>query len=94
MRHGKKLLNSKLKQDTANYVDECKRSYIEHTLHNFSSHVLSNDEHIAHLFGLDQHVPTKSEDVAIDMKLEQFYQDLLKNFTNLPDNELKLKRKN
>ena len=37
LRHGKKLRNLKLKQETTKYVDERKRSYIKHTVHNFSS---------------------------------------------------------
>ena len=90
MRHGKKLHNLKLIQEITNYVDECKRSYIKHTVHNFSSHVLSNEEHTAHSFGLDQHIPTKSKDVAIEVKFEQFYQGLLRNLTDIPDNELTL----
>ena len=34
LRHGKKLHNLKLKQETTTYVDERKRYYIKHTVHN------------------------------------------------------------
>ena len=34
LRHGKKLNNLKLKEETTNYDDERKRSYIKHTVHN------------------------------------------------------------
>ena len=84
-RHGKKL---KLKQETTNYVDERKRSYIKHTIHDFSSYVLSNEEYTALSFGPDHHPPTKSKDNAIEVEFEQFYQGLLRNLTYIPDNEL------
>ena len=79
LRHGKKLYNLKLKQETTNYVDERNCSYIKHTVHNSSSHVLSNEEYAALSFGLDLHIRTKSKDIAIDVELEQFYQGLLRN---------------
>ena len=60
LRHEKKLHDLKLKQETANYVDERKQSYIKHTAHNFSSYVMSNEEYITLSFGLDHHIPTKS----------------------------------
>ena len=88
LRHGKKLHNLKLKQETANYVDERKQSYIKHTVCNFSSYVLSNEEHTALSLDLDHHIPTKSKDVTIEVELEQFYQGILRKFTHIPDNEL------
>ena len=77
----------KLKQETTNYVDERKQSYIKHTVHNFC-YIMSNKEHTALSFGLDHHIPTKSKDVAIEVEFEQFYQGLLRNLTHIPDNEL------
>ena len=88
MQQGKKLNNLKLKQETNNYVDQCIQSYIKHTVHNFSSYVMSNKEYNAPSFGLDHHIPTKSEDVAIEVEFKQFYQGLLRNLTHIPDNEL------
>ena len=88
LRHGKKLHNLKLKQETTNYVDERKQSYIKDTVHNFPSYVMSNEEYTALSFGLDHHIPTKSKDVAIEVEFEQFYQGLLRNLTHIPDNEL------
>ena len=69
LRHGKKLHNLKLKQETTNYADERKLSYVKHTVCNFSSYVLSNEEYTALWFGLDHHIPTKSKDVAIGVQL-------------------------
>ena len=77
----------KLKQETTNYVDERKPSYIKHTAHNFC-YIMSNKEHTALSFGLDYHIPTKSKDVATEVEFEQFYQGLLRNLTHIPDNEL------
>ena len=51
---------------------------------------MSNEEYNTLSFGLDHHIPTKSEDVAIEVEFEQFYQDLLTNLTHIPDNELTL----
>ena len=79
LRHGKKRHNSKLKQETTNYVDELKLSYIKHTVDNFSSYVFSNEEHTALSFGIDHHIPTKSKNVAIEVEFAQFYQSLLRN---------------
>lgn len=49
--------------------------------------MLSNKEYTALSFGLD-HIPTKSKNIFIEV--EQFFQDLLRNFTHIPDNELTL----
>ena len=82
LRHGRKLHNLKLKQETTNYVDDRKQSYIKHTAHNFSSCVMPNEEYTALSFGLGHHIPTKSKDVAIEIEFEQFYQDFLRNLTH------------
>ena len=49
LRHGRKLNNLKLKQETTNYVDERKQSYIKHTVHNFSFYVMSCNTPLFHL---------------------------------------------
>ena len=65
-----------------------------HTIYNFSSYVISNEEYTALSFGLDHHIPRKSKHVAIEVELQQFYQGLLRNLTHIPDNRLtSLKRK-
>ena len=51
---------------------------------------MSNEEYNTLSFGLDHHIPTKSEDVAIEVEFKQFYQGLLRNLTHIPDNELTL----
>ena len=51
---------------------------------------MSNEEYNALSFGLDHHIPTKSEDVAIEVQFTQFYQGLSRNLTHIPDNELTL----
>ena len=84
----KKVNNLKLKQETTNYVDELKRSYIKHTVEKFSSYVLLNEEYTALSFGLNHHIPTKSKGVAVEVEFKQFYQGLLRNLTHIPGNEL------
>ena len=88
LRHQKKFQNLKLKQDTNKLFDERKHTYIKHTVHNFSSYILSNEEYTALSFGLDHHIPTKSKDIAIEVEFELFYQGLLRNLTLIPDDEL------
>ena len=89
LRHGKKTSSKKkIKKEINSYVDERKQSYMIHTIYNFSSYVISNEEYTALSFGLDHHIPTKSKHVAIEVELEQFYQGLLRNLTHIPDNRL------
>ena len=49
---------------------------------------MSNKEYTALSFGLDNYIPTKSKDVAIEVEFKQFYQSLLRNSKHIPDNEL------
>ena len=49
---------------------------------------MSNEEYTALSFGLDHHIPAKSEDVAIEVEFKQFYQGLLRNLNYIPGNEL------
>ena len=78
------------KQETINYNGEPNQSYIKHTVHNFLSYVMSNKEYTALSFGLDHHIPTKSKDVAREVKFQQFYQGLFTGLIHLPDNVLSL----
>ena len=88
MRHRKNLHNLKLKQETTNYANERKQSYIKHTVHNLSSYVMSNGKYTTLPFGLDHHIPTKSKDVAFEVEFKQFHQGLLRNLSHMADNEL------
>ena len=51
---------------------------------------MSNKEYTALSFGLDHHIPTKSKDVAREVKFQQFYQGLFTGLIHLPDNVLSL----
>lgn len=86
LRHEKKFKN--LKERNNKHNDDPKRNYLKHTVHNFSSYVLSDDESTALSFGRDHHIPIKSRDVSIEVEFEQFYQGLLRSLTHIPDNEL------
>ena len=49
---------------------------------------MSNEEYTAFSYGLDHHIPKKSKDVSNEGEFEQFFQDLWRNLTHIPDNEL------
>ena len=53
-----------------------------------SSYELTDDEKIALSFGLDHHIPTNINHVAIQSEFEQFYQGLVKNLSNIPADDL------
>ena len=57
------------------------------TVHNFSSHTLSTEEHTASSYTLDQHIPPNKNPNAIHTEFESFYQDLVRNTTNLTEEE-------
>ena len=55
---------------------------------NFSSYVLSLDEEIALLYGLDQQIPSSLNKTDTDAEFEQFYHGLLKDMSNIPEENL------
>ena len=85
-RHEKKLLN--LKKQQTNICRDKTFDYIKHTVHNFSSYVLSDEEWTALSFGLDQHIPNKTNKNKINSEFERFYQSLLRNISHIPDDKL------
>ena len=58
-------------------------------VHNYSSYTLSDEQYEAISFDLDTHVPVKVNKNAIYTEFEVFYQSLLKNISNIPENELR-----
>ena len=59
-----------------------------------SSYVLTDQEYKALSYGLDHHIPTSSRYNAIETEFKFLYQNILKNFSHIPDNVLtKLKTK-
>ena len=58
-------------------------------VHDYSSYTLSDEQYEAISFDLDTHVPVKVNKNAIYTEFEVFYQSLLKNISNIPENELR-----
>ena len=53
--------------------DNVNLEFIKHTVHNYSSYILSEQEKIALSFGLEQHIPNRSFKNLIYIESEQFY---------------------
>ena len=68
-RHKKKMKNLKNKQQHKQLKDDHPLIYIKHTVCNMSSYLLSDEEQLALSFGLDQHVPIKSQTNLINTDL-------------------------
>ena len=85
--HEKKLKN--LRKLQQNYVNtKTKQHPIKQIIHNFSLYVLSRDEKIALSYRLDQHVPSNLNKTDIEPEFEQFYHGLLKDISNIPEENL------
>ena len=61
---------------------------MKHMVYNFSSYVLTEEEMIALVYGLDHHIPTNINKDAIFTESEQFFQNLLRDISHIPENEL------
>ena len=57
-------------------------------VHNFSSYTLTEEEMIALTYRLDHHIPTNINKNAIFTEFEQFFQNLLRDISHIPENEL------
>ena len=57
-------------------------------VYNFSSYVLTEEEMIALVYGLDHHIPTNINKDAIFTESEQFFQNLLRDISHIPENKL------
>ena len=72
-----------------NYVNtKTKQHPVKQIIHNFSSYVLSRDEEIALSYGLDQHIPSNLNKIDVEAEFEQFYHGLLKDISNIPEENL------
>ena len=82
-RHLKKL--GKFRKRKALMRNETKSSmYIKHTVHNFSSYVLSDEEHKVLPYGLDHRIPTPCNYNAVETEFELFYQNILSSISHIP----------
>ena len=71
-----------MKSDPQKY-DKPKRRTVENIIHNFSSYKLTPEEEHALSFSLDDHIPTKQNDIKIKTELESFYCQILKHTNQL-----------
>ena len=62
----------------------------KHVVHNGSTYSLSNEQYIVLSYGLDAHIPSRTNANMIYTELEVFYQGLLKDNGNIPETELQL----
>ena len=62
----------------------------KHIVHNYSTYSLSNEQYIALSYGLDTHIPSRTNANMIYNEFEVFFQGLLKDTGNIPETELQL----
>ena len=86
IRHQKKIVN--LIKNQKNNYESNKPSLMKHMVHNFSSYALTEDEMNALAYRLDHHIPTNINKNAIFTEFEQFFQNLLRDISHIPENEL------
>ena len=85
-RHNKKLYN--LRKNNQLHNSDKTVQFIRHTVHNYSSYVLSKEEEKALSFGLDEHIPTACNRNKLFVEFETFYQNILKDIAHLPADDI------
>ena len=80
-RHIKNINNLRNNKRNYNTVADTPQ-LIRNTIHNFSSYILSRDEELALMYGMDQNIPSHLRSNAIKTEFELFYQGLLKIHSN------------
>ena len=91
-RHEKKLIKFRKNQDIV--PENHKTSFAKCIVHNFSSYHLSDAEIIALSYGLDTHIPTNTNSNTIATEFELFFQNLLRDISDIPESEIsKIKTK-
>ena len=66
---------------------------LKSTVHNFSSHNLTQEEHKTLSYGLDHHIPTNINRNNIKTEFESFLQNLLYHLSDMPKNEISKAKK-
>ena len=71
---------------------KCYNSKISYTpkevVHNFSSYVLSQEEHDALSHGLEHHIPSKVTRNSMNTEFESFYLSLLLDISTIPEERI------
>ena len=57
--------------------------------HNYTTYTLSDEQYEALSFGLDTQILVKVDENAIYIEFEIFFKSLLKDISNIPENELR-----
>ena len=63
-------------------------SYLKNTVCNMLSYPLTEDEYNALAFGLDQHIPTRTNNSIIDTEFELYFQSINRYASDIPDNKI------
>ena len=82
--HLKKLEKLCLRQ---NNVSPTKNNlvYLKHTICNMSSYQLTNEEERALSYGLDHHIPSRTDPNLIYIEFKSYFQNIKYKITNLPE---------
>ena len=88
LRHEKKLKNLRKAQNST-MKDDVDLEFIKHTVHNYSSYILSEQEKIALSFGLEQHNPNRSCKNSIYTSLSNFITEYSITYGKMISTELK-----
>ena len=87
LRHNKKLI--KFRKSQQKYIKSpTQTELVRNIVHSVSSYALSNEELTALSYGLDHHIPMKANRNAVSTEFEHFFQNLLKDISNIPEREL------
>ena len=86
LHHHKKLEKFRFRQNK--HTSDNRNNFQSCIVHKFSSYSLSQAEINALYFGLDQHIPTNINRNSIQTEFESFYQRLVIDMPNIPENEL------
>ena len=90
--HEKKLIKFRKNQNIASQSH--KPSFAKCIVHNFSSYDLSDVEIKGLFYALDTHIPANTNSNTIATEFELFFQNLLRDISNIPECELsKIKTK-
>ena len=87
LRHNKKLIKFRKSQQKCN-KSTTQTELVRNIVYNFSSYALSHQELNALSYGLDHHIPTKANRNAVSTEFEHFFQNPLKDISNILESEL------
>ena len=86
LHHKKKVIKFRIKQQKNRISKD--PEILKSTIQNCSSYELTTEGMNALAYGLDHHVPTKADRNTITTEFEQFFQNLLKDITHIPENKV------